>query len=94
MLSGVVKNVLRDSNTIMVHEHGQGLTAQSKRRFTLLFTNSMNNRIEAKTSPTEIHTSVLRDVHIRDIHVTGTISKGHVEAEMFNTLRALGVLDE
>ena len=29
-----------------------------------------------------------------DVHVTGKILKGYVEAEMFNTLRALGVLDE
>ena len=94
VLGGVVQNVLRDSNTIVIHEHGQGLTSRSKRRFTPLFTNSMNNRIEAKTSPTEIHTPVLRDVNIRDIHVTGTISKGYVEADMFNALRALGVLDE
>ena len=94
MLGGIVKTVLRDSNTIVFREHGQGLTARSKRRFTPLFTNSMNNRIEAKTSPTDAHTPVLRDVNIRDIHVSGTISKGYVDAEMFNTLRALGVIDE
>ena len=75
VLGGIVKNILPDpdSNTLVIHEHGQGLTERSKRRFTPLYTNSMNNRIEAKTVPQDFHTPVLRDVNIRNVHVSGTI---------------------
>ena len=54
----------------------------------------MNNRIEAKTVPQEFHTPVLRDVNIRNIHVSGKLTKNHVDADMFSSLRSLGVLDE
>jgi len=94
VLGGIVKNILPDSNTLVIHEYGQGLTARSKRRFTPLYTNSMNNRIEAKTVPQEFHTPVLRDVNIRNIHVSGKLTKNHVDADMFSSLRSLGVLDE
>ena len=94
VLGGIVKNILPDSNTLVIHEHGQGLTERSKRRFTPLYTNSMNNRIEAKTVPQDFHTPVLRDVNIRNIHVSGKLTKNHVDADMFKSLRSLGVLDE
>ena len=94
VLGGIVKNILPDSNTLVVHEHGQGTTTQSKRRFTPLYNNSMTNRIESKLKPQDYHTPVLRDVDIRNVHVTGKMVKYHVGADMFDSLRSLGVLDE
>ena len=67
---------------------------RAKRRFTPLYTNTQNNRIEPKEKPQSHHLPVLRDVDIRSVHVRGSISGYHVDAAMFDTLRALGVLDE
>ena len=94
VFGGIVSSILLASKTFVVHEHRQAEALRAKRRFTPLYTNTTTKRYEPKEKPQSHHTPVLRNVPLHRVFTHGQIDKYHIDANMFDTLRSLGVIDE
>lgn len=90
VLSGVV--TASDNNTVTVHEYRQAPKMQ--RRFTPLYTNTQNRRLEAKLKPQTCHVPVMHTVQRRTLELSGSISNYQIDSHMFDTLRSRGVVDQ
>ena len=91
VMSGVV--TFTDGNAISVHEYRQAPIQRTRQ--TPLYINTQTGQLEAKTQPRAHHTPVMHDITITDIHVLGSISLTlHIDDVMFDTLRAIGVVDQ
>ena len=90
VLGGVVTT--HDNDTVTVHEYRQAPNIQS--RFTPLYTNTSNQRLEAKLKPQSCHIPVMHTVNRMKLVTSGSISNYHVDSRLFDTLRSLGVVDQ
>ena len=80
---------------VTVHEHTQG--ASQHRRFTPVYRNTTNNRLEPKLKPKRyyMYKPVLHeDAPMGHAMVVGDIStSGYIPQSLLDNLRSLGVLD-
>ena len=91
VLGGTVTRINVDAQKITVHEHRQANIAT--RRFTPLYTNTTNLRIEQRVKPLSHHAPVLHDVRVSHVHAVGTVERYHIEQTLLDSLRAMGVMD-
>ena len=89
--AGVVLTASGDEFT--VHEYRQAPV--DKTRFTPLYTNSQNGRLEAKLKPQTVHTPVIHDITLQHAITSGKISTSyHIDETLQHSLRSLGILDQ
>ena len=91
VLGGTVTHMDVDAQSVTVHEHRQANIAV--RRFTPLYTNTTNSRIEQRAKPLSHHTALLHDVPMSYVHAVGNIVRHHVDQTLLDSIRAMGVMD-
>ena len=75
-----------------IQEHRQGNT--QRRRFTPLYRNTTNNRLEPKLAPLPHHVPVVHaDIHVEHVLIVGDLVNLYVPQTLLDSLRSLGVLD-
>ena len=84
VLGGTVTHMDVDAQSITVHEHRQANV--SVRRFTPLYTNTTNSRIEQRAKPLSHHVALLHDVPVSHVHAVGNILRHHVDQSLLDSM--------
>ena len=88
--AGIVQTIQDGKVTIVEHQQGNTL----RRRFTPLYRNTTNNKLEPKLKPQPHHTPVLHaNIHVEQVLVCGDLVNLYVPQTLLDSLRSVGVLD-
>ena len=88
--AGIVQTIQDGKVTIVEHQQGNTL----RRRFTPLYCNTTNNKLEPKLKPQPHHTPVLHaNIHVEHVLIVGDLVNLYVPQTLLDSLRSVGVLD-
>ena len=88
--AGIVQTIQDGKATVMEHQQGNTL----RRKFTPLYRNTTNNKLEPKLKPQPHHTPVLHaNIHVEHVLVCGDLVNLYVPQTLLDSLRSVGVLD-